>query len=115
MFEVVKKCEAYILTNWRDKHKKESELARYPKIIADVKSDLVAIENKITEAKSNVTVTDRRIMVLKRNSSVEVTDMVVPDEMIELRVMLKKKKNTLIKEKKRLEQEEEEAFVEVCC
>ena len=60
-------------------------------------------------------VADRRIMVLKRNSSKEEKDMALLDEMIELRVMLNKDKNTLIKEQKRLEQEEEEAFVEVCC
>ena len=43
MFEVVKMCEVYMLTDWTDEHKKGSEIARYPKIIADVKSDLVAI------------------------------------------------------------------------
>ena len=58
MFDVEKKCEAYMSNDWSDKHKKGSKLARYPKIIADVKRDLVTIEEKITEAKSNVTMID---------------------------------------------------------
>lgn len=115
MFEGVKKYGAYMLTDWSDKHKKRSELARYPKIIADFKSDLVAIENKITEPKSNVTVTDQRIIVLKHNRSKEAKDMALLDEMIELKVMLNKDNKILIKEQKQLEQEEEETFAEVCC
>ena len=115
MFEVVRKCEAYIMNKWSDKHKKGSELARYPKIIADVKRDLVSIEEKITEAKSNVTMTDRRILVLKRNSSKTAKEMDLLDELIELRVMLNKEKNRSINEKKRLVKEEEEAFEEVLC
>ena len=58
MFDVEKKCEAYMSTKWSDKHRKGSELARYPKMIADVKRDLVVIEEKITEAKSNLSMID---------------------------------------------------------
>ena len=46
MFEVVKMCEEYMTTAWKYKHKKGSDVARYPKIIADFKSDLIVIEKK---------------------------------------------------------------------
>ena len=103
IFDMVKMCEAYISNDWSDKHKKGSELARYPKNIADVKRDLVTIEETITKAKSNVTMIDQRMVELKSISSKTAKQMALLDELIELRILINKGKNTAIKEKKRLE------------
>ena len=71
-------------TKWSDKHKKESELARYPIIIADVKRDLVAIKEKIAKAKSNVSMIDQRMLVMKSNNSKTVEEGQVLNELIRL-------------------------------
>lgn len=59
--------------------------------------------------------TDRRIMMSKRNNSREATDIEELNEMIQLQVMLKKTLNKMMKEKKHLEEKENEAFLEVSC
>ena len=96
MFDVIRQCEKYIESDWSDKHKPGSESAKYPKIIADVKRDLVAVEEEITNAKSNITVIDRRRMVLQSTSSKTVKEMADLNELIKLRMLLNQDKNTAI-------------------
>ena len=115
MFKVVEMFKEYMTTKWKDKHKTGMGDVRYPKILADVKSDLVEIEGEIADNLKDIATVDRHRAVMMKSSNHTEKEMKALDEVLQLRLVLNKVLVSNRQGKKRLVEREKCILEEISC